>query len=109
LAVRIGRPRPDFAQVSVTDTGLGIDPDNLQRIFNYGFTTKHHGNGFGLHSAANAMAEMGGSIAAHSEGQGLGATFTIEFPLAAAIQEADDEAAVQETDDEAAECEAVCV
>ena len=100
LSVRIGCPRPNFAQVSVSDTGLGIDPDNLQKIFNYGFTTKHHGNGFGLHSAANAMAEMGGSIVAHSEGVGRGATFTIDFPLSDAVREADEEAAG---------CEAACV
>ncbi len=100
LTVRVGCPRPDFALVSVSDTGLGIKPDNLQKIFNYGFTTKHHGNGFGLHSAANAMAEMGGSIVAHSDGPGLGATFTIQFPLSDAAHE---------SEDEAADCDAVCV
>jgi signal transduction histidine kinase len=81
LTLTIRRSRRDFAQVTVSDTGRGIDPENLQKIFNYGFTTKRNGNGFGLHSAANAMAEMGGSIRAHSEGPGCGATFTIDFPL----------------------------
>ena len=55
----------------------------MQKIFNYGFTTKKSGNGFGLHSAANAMTEMGGTIKLQSEGIGKGATFTIELPLGA--------------------------
>jgi signal transduction histidine kinase len=90
LTLRVRRTRDDFAQISVTDTGRGIDRENLQKIFNYGFTTKRHGNGFGLHSAANAMAEMGGTIQAHSDGAGTGATFSIEFPLADEVETADE-------------------
>ncbi|HEV3259675.1 MAG TPA: ATP-binding protein, partial [Gemmataceae bacterium] len=69
-------------RVDVSDTGRGIAPENLHKIFNYGFTTKQSGNGFGLHSAANAMTEMGGTISVRSDGVGRGATFTIEFPFA---------------------------
>lgn len=47
--------------IAVTDTGVGIAPENLTRIFSHGFTTKKGGHGFGLHSAANAAREMGGS------------------------------------------------
>jgi two-component system sensor histidine kinase ChiS len=81
LTVRIKKGDGARVRIIVCDVGRGIAPDNLQRIFNYGFTTKRNGNGFGLHSAANAMAEMGGTIRAASEGVGKGATFTIEFPL----------------------------
>lgn len=66
---------------SVDDNGHGIAADDLTRIFAYGFTTKSNGHGFGLHSCANAMAEMGGSISAFSPGLGQGATFTITFPM----------------------------
>ncbi|MGV3605613.1 MAG: sensor histidine kinase [Planctomycetaceae bacterium] len=66
---------------SVDDNGHGIAADDLTRIFAYGFTTKTNGHGFGLHSCANAMAEMGGSISAFSPGLGQGATFTITFPM----------------------------
>lgn len=66
---------------SVDDNGQGIAADDLTRIFAYGFTTKSNGHGFGLHSCANAMAEMGGSISAFSPGFGQGATFTITFPM----------------------------
>jgi signal transduction histidine kinase len=67
--------------ISVADSGHGITEDRLKCIFRFGFTTKTNGNGFGLHSAAIAMNEMGGSIRVHSAGAGQGATFTITLPM----------------------------
>ena len=67
--------------IAVADTGHGIAEDQLKSIFRFGFTTKTNGNGFGLHSAAIAMNEMGGSIRVHSAGAGQGASFTITLPL----------------------------
>jgi len=69
-------------KTSVIDNGVGIPPENLTRIFAHGFTTRKGGHGFGLHSAALAAREMGGSLIAQSEGLGRGATFTLELPLA---------------------------
>jgi len=69
-------------QITVNDNGVGIAPENLTRIFNFGFTTKKTGHGFGLHSGANAAKEMGGSLSARSEGLGRGATFVLELPPA---------------------------
>jgi PAS domain S-box-containing protein len=68
-------------RVSVKDEGEGISEDIRSRIFAHGFTTRKHGHGFGLHSCAQAAAEMGGSLTAHSDGPGRGATFTLEVPL----------------------------
>ena len=68
-------------KVSVGDNGIGIPPENLTRIFNHGFTTRKDGHGFGLHSGALAAKEMGGSLTAHSDGTGCGATFTLELPV----------------------------
>jgi signal transduction histidine kinase len=65
----------------VQDSGVGIARENLARIFQHGFTTRATGHGFGLHSAANAAAEMGGTLTVHSDGPGSGATFTLEIPL----------------------------
>jgi C4-dicarboxylate-specific signal transduction histidine kinase len=67
-------------RISVIDNGVGIPSDNLTRIFNHGFTTRKDGHGFGLHSGALAAKEMGGSLTVHSDGAGLGATFTLELP-----------------------------
>ena len=66
--------------LKITDTGEGILPENLDRIFNHGFTTKENGQGFGLHASANAMIEMDGTLAVESEGRGCGATFILKFP-----------------------------
>ncbi len=73
--------------ITIADNGVGIAPENLNRIFNHGFTTKKEGHGFGLHSAANAAKEMGGSLIAHSDGPGCGATFTLDLPMKRATAE----------------------
>jgi two-component system, NtrC family, sensor kinase len=72
----------DTVKVSVSDTGMGIRPENLTKIFTHGFTTRKDGHGFGLHSGANAAKEMGGQLSAKSEGEGKGATFTLSVPIA---------------------------
>jgi signal transduction histidine kinase len=66
--------------LSVSDNGVGIALENLNRVFNHGFTTRKDGHGFGLHNAALAAKEMGGSLQAVSPGPGQGATFTLELP-----------------------------
>jgi signal transduction histidine kinase len=81
LILRIELPQPDRLRISVRDEGEGIPPENLTRIFAHGFTTRRNGHGFGLHSSALAAREMGGTLAASSEGPGEGATFTLELPL----------------------------
>ena len=58
----------------------GITPENMKQIFSHGFTTKENGSGFGLHSCANIMKELGGTIDAQSDGPGRGATFAVEMP-----------------------------
>jgi PAS domain S-box-containing protein len=68
-------------KMAVTDNGVGIPRENLTRIFNHGFTTRKSGHGFGLHSGALAARELGGSLTAHSDGPGCGATFTLKLPL----------------------------
>lgn len=73
-------------RIRVADTGVGIVPENLTRVFVHGFTTKKDGHGFGLHSAAIAAREMGGTLAVHSDGPGTGATFTLELPIRKAGQ-----------------------
>jgi signal transduction histidine kinase len=80
VTVRV-RADPETMQVAVIDTGVGIPPENLERIFSHGFTTRKDGHGFGLHSCALAAKELGGSLQGESPGPGQGATFTLTLPL----------------------------
>jgi two-component system, NtrC family, sensor kinase len=83
VTVQLRPGRENSAEVRVIDTGIGIAPENLTKIFSHGFTTRREGHGFGLHSAALAAQQMGGQLSAASAGIGKGATFTLELPLAA--------------------------
>jgi PAS domain S-box-containing protein len=68
-------------RICVEDNGEGIAPEHLSKLFTHGFTTRKSGHGFGLHSCALAAKEMRGAVAAHSQGSGHGALFTLELPL----------------------------
>jgi len=81
IVVKIKSKGTDFVTVAVQDTGIGIAPENLTRIFSHGFTTKKNGHGFGLHSSALAASGMGGSLNVQSDGPGKGATFILELPV----------------------------
>ena len=81
MVLEIRERHPGQVDIVLTDNGCGIKPVNLEKIFNHGFTTKDEGHGFGLHTCANFMTEMGGSLVAESEGLGHGSVFTVTFPL----------------------------
>ena len=80
LTARVGG-NDGLISVAIIDNGVGIPAANLTKIFNHGFTTRKDGHGFGLHSAALAAKQMGGSLRAQSEGAGQGAIFTLDLPL----------------------------
>ena len=75
------------ARLTVTDTGEGIEPDLLERIFDpfeqadSSMTRKHKGLGLGLAIVRQLVELQGGAIRAESPGKGLGATFTVELPV----------------------------
>ena len=81
LTLKTGMNKNNRLNVTVSDNGIGIPPENLTRVFSHGFTTRKTGHGFGLYSGASAAKEMGGQLTAHSEGAGKGATFVLEIPL----------------------------
>ncbi len=68
-----------IARVAVSDDGPGIDPGDLRRIFNPGFTTKPNGSGFGLSVAERVATSLGGRIDVESR-PGQGATFSLLLP-----------------------------
>jgi sensor domain CHASE-containing protein len=65
----------------VVDNGMGIAPEDAERIFAMGFTTRAGGLGIGLHSAANQAREMGGDLGVESAGRGHGAAFSLTIPI----------------------------
>jgi PAS domain S-box-containing protein len=71
----------DRIRIYVADNGIGIPSENMVRIFKHGFTTKKDGHGFGLHSSAITAKELGGTLKAHSDGDGLGALFILDLPI----------------------------
>lgn len=70
----------DMILIEISDNGIGISSQNINKIFNYGFTTKQSGHGFGLHASALSINELGGDIQVKSEGLGKGATFCLTLP-----------------------------
>lgn len=87
LEIQVRRTPGGNVAIVVRDNGIGIAPDNLTRIFGHGFTTKKDGHGFGLHSGALAARQMNGSLTVQSEGKGMGATFTLELPVAPSVND----------------------
>jgi len=76
-----GRPVGQSLAIEIEDTGVGIDAAALERLFEFGFTTRKDGHGFGLHASGNLAKELGGEINVHSDGPGRGARFTLCLPL----------------------------
>lgn len=75
------------AQITVSDTGKGISPDFLPYVFDYfrqadsATTRKFGGLGLGLAIVRHLVELHGGTIRAESQGEGMGATFTLKLPL----------------------------
>lgn len=69
-----------WVEIAVGDSGVGMAAELLEHVWEFGFTTKTHGHGFGLHSAAVAAQQLGGSVAASSAGPGQGACFSVKIP-----------------------------
>lgn len=78
---KTGRDNKNFVVVEISDTGTGIAPDNLERIFDPFYTTKAIGEGTGLGlSVSRRIVEEHGGIIEASNNAANGARFTIYLP-----------------------------
>lgn len=67
-------------ELTIADNGIGIDKENLEKVFGFGFSTKNRGSGFGLHNSANFINANAGQMKIESEGTNKGAKVTILCP-----------------------------
>ena len=65
--------------LEVSDTGIGLTPEESERIFTPYYTSKQHGSGLGLAIVQAVVADHGGRISVESE-SGVGTSFHIELP-----------------------------
>jgi signal transduction histidine kinase len=78
----------EFVELAVADTGIGIQPEDLPRLFQpftqlkSPFVKRHEGTGLGLALTKRLVELHGGQICGASEGEGRGSTFTVRLPLA---------------------------
>jgi NO-binding membrane sensor protein with MHYT domain/two-component sensor histidine kinase len=86
LTLRIHGRAAGWLIIEVEDSGTGIHADALTRLFEFGFTTKKDGHGFGLHSSAILAKELGGHLAGYSDGHDCGAQFALRLPLPASAE-----------------------
>lgn len=90
ISILTSNPQPGRIAVDVQDSGMGILPDALPRIFDAfeqaskEVTRQFGGMGLGLAISRNLAALHGGSLTAQSEGKDRGATFILELPLTSA-------------------------
>ena len=87
--VRLGvrRAEDNIAELTVSDDGVGIPPEFLPHMFDPftqadGSTRRAYGGlGLGLSIVRHLVEAHGGSVSAHSDGEGLGTTFTVQLPM----------------------------
>jgi signal transduction histidine kinase/ActR/RegA family two-component response regulator len=97
VVVRTTNPAPNHVALSVADTGIGIAPGSINKLF-AAFEQdeldrrRYGGLGLGLAITKALVESHEGTISATSEGKGRGATFTLDLPIAAGATVASPEA-----------------
>jgi C4-dicarboxylate-specific signal transduction histidine kinase len=86
LTIKSWRSDNEHLVLSVSDTGVGLPPDQTDQIFNAFFTTKSHGTGMGL-SISRSIIESHGGRLWFADNSPRGASFFLALPIAVEAQE----------------------
>jgi signal transduction histidine kinase len=86
LAIKSQRAKNEHLVVSVTDTGVGLPPQQAEQIFNAFFTTKPNGTGMGLRISRSIVESHGGRLWA-DDNPPRGASFYFTLPAKLAADE----------------------
>jgi len=90
--LKFSRPTPDWVQIQISDTGIGIPQDAMPRLFTEFFRAENAkklqemGTGLGLAFVKDVVNRQGGRITVQSE-EGKGTTFTALLPILAPVQD----------------------
>ncbi|HKR13917.1 MAG TPA: ATP-binding protein [Pyrinomonadaceae bacterium] len=79
VSIKLSNTEPHSVKVEITDSGCGISPQDISKVFEPYFSTKETGTGLGLAIVKKAVDDHGGTISVASK-EGSGTTFTIILP-----------------------------
>ena len=86
LGVKTGLHESNYLLISVEDSGIGINPRNINRIFEPFFTTKSHGMGIGLSICRSIIENHDGRLSV-SPGQPYGSIFQVLLPTSPSVRD----------------------
>jgi signal transduction histidine kinase len=82
LVIRSSREEDQYLIISVSDSGVGLPPEQANQIFDAFFTTKSHGLGMGLRISRSIVESHGGRLwAANNSPHGASFSFTVPIPI----------------------------
>jgi signal transduction histidine kinase len=90
LMIRSELRDPESVAVAVRDSGVGIDPQKAERLFDAFFTTKPQGMGMGLSICRNVISAHGGHLSNANNAESQGATFEFTLPAYVAVSDSVD-------------------
>jgi signal transduction histidine kinase len=80
IVIKLSSEAGERARVEIVDTGKGIAPEDISKVFEPYYSTKDTGTGLGLAIVRKAVEDHGGTVSVSSK-QGSGTTFTIILPV----------------------------
>ncbi len=81
LHIRLDEEDEQTAKITISDTGCGIPEDKQPFLFQFGYSDKEEGHGFGLHYCQKTVGAMGGTLTLVHSREHYGTTFAVCLPV----------------------------